>query len=103
MEIVLFSQCPQRLKPAHLSILHLCIYEYICFVRLQIELFDLMKKNGFLCKCIIIVLPTIVFPLSLSFSIGKYTECAVISVDKNFFIMTHCGSRRSGNSKQRLA
>ena len=39
-----------------------------CFVRLQIELFDLMKKNGFLCKCIIIVLPTAVFPLSVSFS-----------------------------------
>ena len=40
---------------------------YICFVRLQIELFDLMKKNGFLIKCIIIELPTVVFPLSVSF------------------------------------
>ena len=67
MEIVLFSQCPRRLKPAHLSILALRIYECMCFVRLQIELFDLMKKNGFLCKCIIIVLPTVVFPLSVSF------------------------------------
>ena len=56
MEIVLFSQC-----------LRVCIYEYICFVRLQIEVFDLVKKNGFLCKCIIIVLPTVVFPLSVSF------------------------------------
>ena len=32
-----------------------------------IELFHLMKKNGFLCKCIIILLPTVVFSLSVSF------------------------------------
>ena len=91
MKIVLFPQCPRRLKPAQ------CIYEYICFVRLQIELFDLMKKNGFLCKCIIVVLPTVVFPLSVSFF------KSVCIVDKNLFIMTHCGSRRSRNSKKRLA
>ena len=60
------------------------------------ELFDFMKKSGFLCKCIIIVLPTVVFPVSVSFS-------NLISVDKNLFIMTHCGSQRLCNSKQRLA
>ena len=68
------------------------------------RLFDLMKKNGFLCKCIIIVLITIVFLLSVSFfkSVG-IQQCAVISVDKNLFIMTHCRSQKSRNSNQRLA
>ena len=62
-----------------------------------------MNKNGFLRKCIIIMLPTVVFPLSVSFlkSVG-IQYCAVISNDKNLFIMTNCGSRRSSNSKQRL-
>ena len=34
-----------------------------------------MKKNGFLRKCIIIVLSTVVFPLSVSFfkSVGIHT------------------------------
>ena len=104
MEIVLFSQCPRRLKPAHLSILYLCIYEYICFVLMQIELFDLMKKNGFLCKYTIIVLPTVVFFFKcFFFQIGRYTVVCRNSVDKNLLIMTHCGSRRSRSSKQRLA
>ena len=40
---------------------------YICFIWLQIELFDLMKKNEFLCKCIIIVLPTVFLLLNVSF------------------------------------
>ena len=62
-----------------------------------------MQKNGFLCKCIITVLPTVVFfPLSVSFS-NREVLCVVISVDVNLFIMTHCGSRRSRNSKERLA
>ena len=76
----------------------------LIIVRLQIELLDLMEKNGFLCKCIIIMLPTVVFPLSVSFlkSVG-IQYCAVISVDKNLFSMAHCGSRRSRNLKQRLA
>ena len=34
---------------------------------MRIELFDLMEKNGFLCTCIIIVLPIVVFSSSVSF------------------------------------
>ena len=101
MEIVLFSQCPRRLKPAHLSIL--------AFVYLWIHMFhtaadrivwfdekewifvwmyhNRVANSCFSFKCFF-------------FQIGRYTECAVISVDKNLFIMTHCGSRRSRNSKQ---